>query len=227
MVPNSPTEALGSHAADARDLVVEVVQSRHERAAEAHETAATRYTIGFGGQWRDLLEDTYDAFKDRGYQHYKLAPAGYRLPIVNGCLLFVWRVPATPDAVSGFASSKTRMNGFFAQQPLDLFGTSFAEGGEALYSASERAELERALRAAGEAMPVVLVMVHSTPRQLDSIDWAVAEYTRGTVRLHGEVPIWKATRETGVATVEVESFDSGTPVAPSVELQTQDRPSDG
>lgn len=227
MVPNSPTDALGPHAADARDLVVEVVQSRHERATEAHEAAATRYAIGFGGQWRDLLEDTVDAFKDRGFQPYKLTPAGYRLPIVNGCLVFVWRVPATPDAVSGFASSKTRMNGFFARQPLDLFGSSFVEGGEEYRNESEQVEFERALRAAGEAMPVVLVMVHSNPRQLTSIEWAVAEYVSGTVRLHGDETIWEATSETAAANVDVESFDSGTPVAPSVELQTQDRPSDG
>lgn len=227
MVPNSPVDALGSHAADARDLVVEVVLSRHERATEAHEVAATRYAIGFGGQWRDLLEDTVDAFKDRKFQPYKLAPAGYRLPIVNGCLVFVWRVPATPDAVSGFASSKTRMNGFLAQQPLDLFGPSFVEGGEEIRNSGEQVDFERALRAAGEAMPVVLVMVHSTPRQLISIEWAVAEYVRGTVRLHGEETIWEATPETGVATDNVESFDSGTPVPPSVEPQTQDRPSDG
>lgn len=227
MVPNSPNDALGTHAADARDLIIEVVRSRHERATEAHEAAATRYAIGFGGQWRDLLEDTVDAFKDRGFQSYKLAPAGYRLPIVNGCLVFVWRVPTTPDAVGKFASSKTRMNGFFAQQPLDLFGPSFVEGGEEIRNSREQVDLEQALRAAGEAMPVVLVMVHSTPRQLTSIDWAVVEYTSGAVRTHGEVTIWEATAETGIATDDVESFDSGTHAGPPVEPQIQDRPSDG
>lgn len=227
MVPSSPIDALGPHAADARDLVIEVVRSRHERATESHEAAATRYTIAFGGQWRDLLEDTLDAFKDRGFQSHKLRPAGYRLPIVNGCLVFVWRVPATPDAVRGFASSRTRMNGFFARQPLDLFGSSFAEGGEEIRNGSEQAEFERALQTAGEAMPVVLVMVHSTPRQLTLIEWAVAEYEGGAVQLHGDETIWKATPETEEANIDVESFDSGTPVAPSVELQIQDRQSDG
>lgn len=226
MVPGSPFEALGSHAADARDLVVEVVQARHALAADAHLAAATRYTIGFGGQWRDLQEDTVDAFKDRGYLPYKLKPAGYRLPIVNGCLLFVWRVPATPDAVGGFASSKTRMNGFFAQEPVGLFGTSFVEGGDDVRNAGEQAEFERAVRAAGEVMPVVLVMVHSTPRQLTSIEWAVAEYVGGTVRPLGLETIWEHPAESGEATDDVESFDSGTPVVPSLELQKQDRTPD-
>lgn len=226
MVPSSPFEAFGSHAVEARDLVVEVVQARHALAADAHEAAATRYAIGFGGQWRDLQEDTVDAFKDRGFLPYKLKPAGYRLPMVNGCLLFVWRVPATPDAVSGFASSKTRVNGFFAQEPVGLFGTSFIEGGEEFRSTSELAEFERAVRAAGAVMPVVLVMVHSTPRQLSSIEWAVAEYVNGMVRPHGQETIWEHRVESGDASVEVESFDSGSPVLPSLELQTKDRTSD-
>ncbi|MBC9936935.1 MULTISPECIES: hypothetical protein [unclassified Leucobacter] len=226
MVPSSPFEALGSHAEGARDLVIEVVQARHALAADAHAAAETRFTIGFGGQWRDLQEDTIDAFKDRGYLPHKLKPAGYRLPIVNGCLLFVWRVPATPDAVGGFASSKTRMNGFFAQEPIGLFGTSFIEGGEEFHDESERAEVERAVRVAGEVMPVVLVMVHSTPRQLASIEWAVAEYEDGVVRLHGQDSIWEPSVESSDATDAVESFDSGSPVEPALELRAQDRTPD-
>ena len=226
MVLSSAFEALGFHAAGARDLVVEVVQARHALAADAHQAAATRYTIGFGGQWRDLQDDAVDAFKERGYLPYKLKPAGYRLPIVNGCLLFVWRVPATPDAVGGFASSKTRLNGFFAQEPVGLFGTSFVEGGDDIRDASEQTEFERAVRAAGEVMPVVLVMVHSTPRQLTSIEWAVAEYVNGTVRPLGLETIWEHPVENGGSTFDVESFDSGIPAAPSLELQTQNRTPD-
>lgn len=222
MVPKSPLEALGPRVQEARDLIVELVQARHERAAEAHEVAATRYTFGFGGQWRDLLDDTANAFNDRGYDSHKLKPAGYRLPVVNGCLVFVWRVPGTPDAVRDFASSVTRMNGFFARQPLDLFGSSFLNGGEDIRDAGEQAELERTLRHAGENMPVVLVMVQSSPRQLSSIDWAVAEYTNGAVRLHGEESLWEATDDVTAAAVDVEPFDSGAPVVPAIELQAQD-----
>ncbi|WP_406245424.1 hypothetical protein ACI7YT_10195 [Microbacterium sp. M] len=202
------------------------MQARHARSADAHEAAATRYAIAFGGQWRDLLEDTYEAFKDRGYQAHRLVPAGYRLPVVNGGLVFVWRVPAAADVESGFATSKTRMGGFFARRPVEMFGPSFVEGSEETRNASEQAELERMILAAGEFMPVVLVMVHSTPRSLNAIDWAVAEYVGGTVRLHGEETIWKPEFVATSAADEVESFDSGSPVAPSLELQTQDRTPD-
>lgn len=222
MVPSSPFEALGAYAADARDLVIEVVQARHALAADAHEAAGTRYTFGFGGQWRDLLEDTYEAFKDRGFQAHRLVPAGYRLPIVNGGLVFVWRVPAAADVESGFATSKTRMSGFFARRPVEMFGQSFIEGGDETRNASEQDELERMILAAGEFMPVVLVMVRSTPRSLNAIDWAVAEYAGGTVHLHGEETIWKPEFGAASAADDVESFDSGIPVVPSLEPQKQD-----
>ncbi|MER7544713.1 hypothetical protein ABTW95_17065, partial [Spirillospora sp. NPDC127506] len=108
MVSLSPAEALGSHAPGARDLLVEVVRSRHDREAEAHLAKGSRYSMGFGSQWRDLLDDALEAMADRGYQSHKLAPAGYELPVVNDSLIYVWRVPGTPDAVSRFASSPTR-----------------------------------------------------------------------------------------------------------------------
>lgn len=222
MVPHSPIAALGTHASDTRDLAIEVVQHRHELAAGAHEMAESRYSIGFGAQWRDLLEDIRAAFGDRGCKSHEIRRGSYRLPIVNGCLVFVWRVPETTDAVSRFASSKTRRSAFFAEQPVDLFGTSFIEGAEDFHDADEEAELARALQLAGQFMPVVLVMVHSTPRQLLSISWAVAEYVGGQVQLHGKETIWKPDFAAATAATEVEAFDSGVPAIPVLELQVQD-----
>ncbi|KFF59182.1 hypothetical protein JF66_13160 [Cryobacterium sp. MLB-32] len=227
MVPNSPAEALGSHSPGVHDLVIEVVQARHERAVEAHEAAATRYAMGFGSQWRDLLDDTRDAFKDRGYPSRKLAPGGYRIPIVNDCLVYVWRVPSAPDAVSDFASSTTRMNGFSASPPEPaLFDNSFVDGGAPTLDGVAGLEVQRLVTLLGGEMPVVLVMVRSSPRHLGSIEWAVAEFAAGKVRLHGEETIWEPELSMDEAVADIESFDSGTPVAPAVELQEQDRPSD-
>ncbi len=227
MVPISPTAALRSHADDARALIVETVHARHDSAAEGHEVARTRFAFGFGSQWRDLLEDVVQAFRDRGYPSFKVSPAGYRLPVVGGCIVYVWRVPEKPNAVSGFADSPSRLSGFFAAEPVELFGSSFVEGGVEARSAREQEEVERAIRDAGKTMPFVLVMVHSTPRQLTSIRWAVAEYLDGNVELHGEEVIWDALIEAETVDVDVESFDSGIPNGPTIEPQKQDRPTDG
>ena len=75
MVPDSPVDALGSQAPGLRDLVVEVVRSRHDQAAEAHQVSGSRYGMGFGSQWRDLLDDTHDALIERGLP---VAQAGSR-----------------------------------------------------------------------------------------------------------------------------------------------------
>ncbi|MFM9272323.1 hypothetical protein [Pseudarthrobacter sp. NKDBFgelt] len=227
MVPVSPADVLGSHVRDVRPLVVETVRSRHDRFAEAHQVSGSRYTMGFGSQWRDLLDDVQEALRDRGYRTHKLAPAGYKLPVVNDCLVYVWRVPDSVDSVSSFASSPTRLNGFSAQ-PLDpmLFEPGFTgePGSGPTVGSPEEAELERVVRAAGDVMPLVLVMVQSSPRQLQSIEWAVAELDEqtGEVKLHGQESIWEPEFNVDDAAIDVESFDSGTPTGPTIEPQEQE-----
>jgi hypothetical protein len=182
--------------------------------------------MGFGTQWRDLLDDTDDAMKDRGFQTHKLTPGGHKIPVVNDCLVYVWRVPDTPDAVSQFASSPTRKNGFTAPPPPPmLFEPSLVDGDEPVAEATEESELQHVVRTFGDTMPLVLVMVESTPRQLQSIDWAIAALDdAGKVQLRGQENIWEPEFVVDDAASYVESFDSGTPVAPVVELQRQDRP---
>jgi hypothetical protein len=225
MVSSSPTDALGRHAAGVRELLVDIIRSRHDRSAEAHVASGSRYSMGFGSQWRDLLVDAQEALAGRGYQSHKVSPAGYELPVVNGSLVYVWRVPSTPDAVSRFASSPTRRNGFGAQPPEPmLFDPGFGAeseveaADEAERAKVEQAQIERVMRTVGDTMSVVLVMVHSSPRQLRVIEWAVAELdeTSEKVELHGHEVIWKPEVEVGGAASEVESFDSGTPVEPAV-----------
>ncbi|QCR42096.1 hypothetical protein C1N74_16005 (plasmid) [Microbacterium sp. SGAir0570] len=218
MAYNTPAEAFGEYASMARELIIEVVQTRHDSSADGHDAAKTRFLNFFGSQWRDLLCDARDAFKERGFETYKLSPGGYRVPIVNDALLFVTRVPEGVDVVRDFASSKTRVSSFFARRDPELFGNSFIDGGEEARNADEVERFEKMVEAAGAVMPVVLVMVHSTPRQLSSIDWAVAEYRSGQVHLHGEESIWSDDYAGEGIDFDVESFDSGVPAAPVVGL---------
>lgn len=178
MIPLSPAEALGSHTPGVRDVLVEVVRSVHGRFAEAHLVSESRYAIDFGTQWRDLLADANEALVDRGFQSHKLRPAGYKLPVVNDCLIYVWRIPDSADP-GDFASSPTKKNGFTAQPPdPTLFDP--VTGGERVEP--EQPGLERVVRAAGEVMPVVLVIVHSSPRQLQSINGPLLSLTRRPAR---------------------------------------------
>lgn len=73
-------------------------------------------------------------------------------------------------------------------------------------------------------MPLVLVMIHSSPRQLQSIEWAVAEINQetGEVKLHGQESIWRPELDAVDAATDVESFDSGTPNGPAIEPQSQE-----
>lgn len=165
MVLDSPAEALGAQAPALRDLLVEIVRARHALAVEAHLVSASRYAMGFGTQWRDLLDDTRDALRARGFRSCKLAPGGHEIPVVNDSMVYVWRVPNHPDAVSQFAASPTRKTGF-TTPPLDpaLWEPSLSEEQEAADDATGEAELGPVLKAAGDSMPLVLVMVESTPR---------------------------------------------------------------
>ncbi|MGB3763309.1 MAG: hypothetical protein WA966_08800 [Ornithinimicrobium sp.] len=226
MVPDSPADAFGSDAPGLRDLLVKIVQSRHALAAEGHLVSGSRYAMGFGSQWRDLLDDTRDALKERGFRSCNLAPGGHEIPVVNGCLVYVWRVPNNPDAVSEFAKGPTRRNGF-TTSPLDptLWEPSLSKEQEPAQNTANEGEVRPVLRAVGDRMPLVLVMVTSTPRQLQSIQWAVGVLdAEGKVELRGLEAIWEPKPAADDNTSRVESFDSGSPVVPKVEPREQEGP---
>lgn len=224
MMSSLPSDALGSRAPAVRELLVEVVRSVHDRFAESHLVSRSRYSIDFGTQWRDLLAETQEAFGEHGFQSHKLVPAGYRLPVVNDCLLYVWRKPDSAEE-DAFASSPTKKNSFNVPLPAptllepDFGGVFTTEAAE-----PDEPKLERVVRAARDVMPLVLVIVQSSPWQLQSIEWAVAELNEssGTVQLHGRASIWEPEFvEIGVV-AEGESFDSGNPIAPPVHLRKQE-----
>lgn len=224
MVSDPPADVLGPHAQGVRDTLVEVVRSVHDRFAEAHAVSRSRYGMGFGSQWRDLLDAAHDEITGYGFQTHTLTPGGHKVPVVNGCLVYVWRVPGDPDAVSKFASSPTRQSGFATPPPpAMLFEPTFSDEAESDEGGVETAETETMLEAVHETMPVVLVMVWSTPRQLQSIEWAVADLDdAGKVTLHGQESIWEPEFVAADAASDVESFSEGKPVQPVIEPRKQE-----
>lgn len=221
MVSDSPADVLGHHARGVRHSIVEVVRTVHDGFAEAHLVSGSRYGMGFGSQWRDLLDAAHDEITRHGFQSHTLTPGGHKVPVVNGCLVYVWRVPEDPDAVSKFASSPTRQSGFGAPQLQEmLFEPAFSGEAELV---EDRVETETMLEAVHETMPVVLVMVWSTPRQLQSIEWAVADLDDvGKVNLRGRENIWEPEFVAADASSDVESFSEGEPVEAVVEARKQE-----
>lgn len=228
MLPDSPVNVLGAQAPGVRDLVVDVVRSRHDKAAEAHQVSGSRYGLGFGSQWRDLLDDTHDALIERGFRSHKLAPGGHKVGVVNDCLVYVWRVPDDPNAVRDFASSPTRQDGFVAPRPSEMLWEGLlTEEFDPAEEASEAAETACMMEAVRDTMPLVLVMVWSTPRQLQSIEWAVAILDdAGKVELRGQESLWEPELVAGDVSSDDEPFDSGTPEGPTIEPREQDGHSD-
>ncbi|WP_205865116.1 hypothetical protein [Planctomonas sp. JC2975] len=163
--------------------------------------------------------------KDRGFFSHKLAPGGYKIPVVNDCLVYVWRVPDPQNAVKNFASSPTRMNGFSVEPPHPtLFDPLFGTEHPAVEAPDELDELEFTVRSVGDKMPLVLVMVSSTPRQLQSVAWAIATLDdEGKVQLRGQESIWERELVEDDALDVGESFASGAPTEPIVELRQQEQ----
>lgn len=184
--------------------------------------------MGFGSQWRDLQDDLHDALIARGHRSHKLAPGGHKVAVVNDCLLYVWRVPDDANAVRNFASSPTRQSGFVAPPPpAMLWEGHLDEDVEPVEDTSEAAETDSIMEAVRGTMPLVLAMVWSTPRQLQSIEWAVAVLDdSGKVERRGQEPLWEPELVSDDVSSAVESFDSGEPEGPTIQPREQDKPSD-
>ncbi|MBF6293953.1 hypothetical protein [Nocardia farcinica] len=229
VIPDSPTDAFGSYAATLNEIIVDVVRTRHGYAADAHQAAHTRNTRGYSTLWQDLLVDVQDAFVDRGHDLHRLPPAGHKVPVVNVCIVYVWRVPASGDPVH-FAASPMKMACFNAPLPeptlfgLDFMGPSTPTAVQSGSEPEQSAGLEAVMGAVDGKMPVVLVKVYSSPWQLQAIDWAVAELDRetGEVSYRGEETIWQAEPATESDASDVESFSDGEPIEPVVEPRKQE-----
>jgi hypothetical protein len=84
-------------------------------------------------------------------------------------------------------------------------------------------EVGPVLRAVGDSMPLVLVMVASTPRQLQSIEWGVAVLAgEGKIEVRGQEVIWEPEPVANGNASRVEPFDSGSPVVPKVEARERE-----
>lgn len=232
MIPQSPAEALGPHADSLRAEAIKIVETRHKYAAAAHEEFHTRNNRAFGTQWDDLLGDFVENFGAAGHPIHSLPPGGQKVPIVNSCVVYAWRIPVG-GAPSRFASSATKASCFATQAPQPtLFDPTLPEGDETDpdVTRSDASGLEEVVRSVNGAMPVVLIYFESSPGHLGAIKWALAELNdqTGDVDLIGEEVIWSpdaAGAQTVASTgAEVpESFSDGEPDDLPIEPREEER----
>jgi len=221
----TPAEALGEYYDVVCAVVVDLVRARTNNMIEANAPANSRYGMAFGSQWRDLLADSVDAFNARGFPIEKLAPAGYEVPVVNGCLVYVCRKP-NGRSKAAFASSATRRGG------LDLVTDSqyrLEYEDQIEFDELRSTDLNEMVRRAPRSMPFVVVYVESSPNGLSSIVLAVLTLNPdGTTQFNHEEEILGVAEVTDAgATTTVVAFDSGAPVKPLIEPRPTEGPVNG
>lgn len=156
-----------------REVIVESVCGTHDRHAVAQNMINPKSQLAYGGSiWAELPNGLCTAviqeFLDASLKKYPRAR--YSLPVLNDCLLYVWR-PAggqSPDEAPFFTSSLRE--GIFdadvVREPT-LFEVDDAEPDVA------PSELEDLLSEAdSEQRQVVLIAVTARSERLDTIEWA-------------------------------------------------------
>lgn len=154
-----------------REVVVESVCETHDRHAVAQNTINPKSQLAYGGSiWAELPSSLCVAvsqeFLDASITKYPRAR--YSLPVLNDCLLYVWR-PAggqSPDEAPFFTSSLR--SGIFEADMVGeptLFEVQVEKDGAS-------SEIEDLLSAAdSEQRQVVLIAVTARSERLHTIEW--------------------------------------------------------
>lgn len=104
-------ETFGTYGPHIRAQVAEMVKAEHEASLDAQEASGHRSRSVYGEFWRGLLEK-FEAFGELpGGTLVRPGEAPYKLPVVNGVVLFPWRYAKSRDtefATTRFATSDAR-----------------------------------------------------------------------------------------------------------------------
>lgn len=104
-------ETLGTYGPHVRERIAEMVRAEHEASLDAQEASGHRSRSIYGEFWRGLLE-RFEAFGELpGATIVRPGSAPYKLPVVNGVVLFPWRYAKNSEAefaTTPFATSDAR-----------------------------------------------------------------------------------------------------------------------
>ena len=172
-------ETFGTYGPHIREQIPGMVKAEHEASLDAQDASGHRSRSVYGEFWRGLLEK-FEAFGELpGATMVRPGEAPYRLPVLNGVVLFPWRYAKSREAelaTTRFATSDSRV-------ALSTLRTPAAQGALDLDLPDPGlTEEERRLLAALHANdPVisssrlVLVAVSSSVRGLFAAEWGEAK----------------------------------------------------
>jgi hypothetical protein len=174
-------EIFGEYGPQVREQVAAMVKAEHEASLDAQEASGHRSRSVYGEFWRGLLE-RFEAFGTLpGATLVRPGEAPYKLPVINGVVLFPWRFAKTREtefATTRFTTSDARVAVTTLRRPqlqgvLDVHLPSPG-------TTEEERQLLEALRPADPAIAscrLVVVAVSSSVSGLFSAEWGEARLT--------------------------------------------------
>jgi hypothetical protein len=114
-------EILGTYGPYIRDQIAEMVKTEHEASVDAQEASGHRSRSVYGQFWRGLIEK-FEVFGELpGATLVRPGEAPYKIPVVNGVVVFPWRYAKnreTDFAVTRFGTSEARLAVATLRRPL-------------------------------------------------------------------------------------------------------------
>jgi hypothetical protein len=171
-------ETFSTYGPRIREQIAEMVKAEHEASLDAQEASGHRSRSVYGEFWRGLLEK-FEAFGELpGATLVRPGEAPYKLPVVNGVVLFPWRYAKSREtdfAATRFATSDARMSVAALRAPT-VQATLELDLPDPGLSDQER-QLLAALHADDPVIAssrLVLVAISSSVSGLFSIEWGEA-----------------------------------------------------
>lgn len=171
----------GDRTEELRGIIMKSVQGTHDVHVDGQQIIDPKGSRAYGGSiWVKMPNDLCDAvrrtFVDASV--WQGSRAGYSLPVLDGCVLYAWRVPGGKSAKEvSFLSSGVRedlVDGVRLAQPT-LF-----EGYRDEPDEGEEEVRELASEVAEGRLKLILIAVESTPERLSAVTWGEVKRGQGT-----------------------------------------------
>ena len=168
-------ETFGTYGPRIREQVAEMVKAEHVASLDAQEASGHRSRSVYGEFWRGLLEK-FEAFGELpGAAMVRPGEAPYRLPVVNGVVIFPWRYAKSRETdfnATRFATSDARIAVTSMRTPsvqgsleLDLPNPGLSEDERQLLAALQADDPVIA------SSRLVLVAISSSVSGLFAVEW--------------------------------------------------------